>query len=216
MTTRQFGIVVPQEQELFYVEVPTGIYAGVWGVDRQLARTPSGIFLPYNERLTRIQTYDALQNDPALLEAGFGLVPASVLLYGIQHDTNFYKMLIGTSQLTGSGVVEEDGRYHLGTPNVTRGEDLQYQGLRNDRPIARIEPQSGQVRRLDKTTLWGIGEDSKVEFEKLKHPTFMHNADGNRFVGLVVRSGGDVDAYAGRLPLVGDFDRGARLAKRVE
>ena len=215
MTTRQFGIVVPQEQELFYVEVPTGIYAGVWGVDRYLARRPSGIFVPCKEGLTRIQTYDALQNDPALLEAGFGLVPAPVLLYGIHHDTNFHKMLRGTYQLTGSGVVEKDSRYHLGTPNVTRG-DLQYEGLRNDRPIARIEPQSGRVRRLDKTTLWGIGEDSIVEFEEPTHLIYMYNDDGNRFIDLDVRSFGDVLANAYRHPLSRGSGGGARLAKRVE
>jgi len=209
---RQTSFVMPQEQELYPLEVRTGIYAGVWHVDRNLARTPSGIFKPYNEGLAVIQVYDAFQNDPALREAGFGLAPVSVLLYGIQHDERFYEMLIGTYQLTGSGVA--DSRF-LGTPDITReGEELQYLGLRNDCPIAEIETQSGRVTKLDKTTLWGVGKKSKVESERPRHPTYMYNVDGNRFVGLVVRSDGIVYVYASRRPLGWGFDWGARLAKR--
>lgn len=214
MTTTVYPrFVTPREQDLYAIEVRTGMDAGVWRVGRQLVRTPSGIFYPAKERLNRIQTYDALQTDPALLEAGFGLAPVTVLLYGIQHYEEFYEMLKGTRELTGSGVV--DSRL-LGTPNVTRG-DLQYQGLRNDQPIARIEPQNGQVTILDKTTLWGVGKDSKVQSEEAKYPTCMFNADGNRFVGLDVGSVAvAVVVYADRHPLDWNFTGGARLAKRVE
>lgn len=213
-TARQFTFVLPQEHDLYNVEVPTGIYAGVWRVDGQLARTPSGIFKPAGEGLTPVQAYAALQSCPALREEGFELPPVSVLLYGIQNDGRFYEMLRGTRQLTGSGVV--DSR-RLGTPNVTRdGKDLQYQGLRNDRPIARIEPQNGQVTRLDKTTLWGISEKDRSGSEDAKHPTYMYNADGNQFVVLGVWSGGVVYAYTHRRPLYGDFVSAARLAKKVE
>ncbi|MBI2084859.1 MAG: hypothetical protein HYT70_04610 [Candidatus Aenigmarchaeota archaeon] len=186
--------------------------AGVWRVGRQLVRTPNGIFIPYNEGLTVVQAYDAVQNDPALLEACLELVPVTVLLYGIQHDGDFYKMLRGTYQLTGSGVV--DSRL-LGTPNVTRG-DLQYHGLRNDRPIARIEPQNGRVEKLDKTALWGVGKGSKVESENPTHPTYMYNADGNRFVGLGFGYGDAVGVNADWNPLSRAFDWGARLAKKAE
>ncbi len=210
MTTRQLSFVVPQE--LYNLEVRTGIDAGVWQVDRQLVRTPSGIFIPYREGLTLIKAYDALQSDPALLEAGFGLPPVTVLLYGIQHNKDFYEMLRG-NLLTGSGVV--DSRL-LGTPNVTTGEDLQYQGLRNDRPFARIEPQNGRVTKLDKTTLWGVREDSKAESEKPAYPTYMYNANGNRFVVLLVWSLGNVDVRANWLPLDRYFGGSARLAKKIE
>lgn len=213
MTTRQLSFIVPQERELYALEVRTGVDAGVWQVGRQFVRTPTDIFIPYKEGLTPIKAYDTLQSDPALLEAGFELAPVTVLLYGIQNKRDFHEMLRGTYQLTGSGVV--DSRL-LGTPNVTTGEDLQYQGLRNDRPIVRIEPQNGRVTKLDKTTLWGVREDSKVESEKPVHPTYMYNANGNRFVGLVVWSDGDVDVDAGGLPLNGGFYWGARLAKKIE
>lgn len=218
MTTRQISFALPREQDLYLLEVRNGIYSGVWQVDRQLVRTPSGIFIPYKEGLTAIQAYDVLQNDPALREAGFELAPVTVLLQGVQNIKDFYEMLRGTYQLTGSGIV--DSRL-LGTPNINRGEDLQYNGLRNDRPIARIEPQHGQVRRLDKTTLWGVGEDSKVESKKPRYPIYMYNADGNRFVELLVRSYGYVEVYAFRHPLDWRlpnllFDWGARLAKKIE
>lgn len=220
MTTRQLRFVVPQEQELYPLEVRTGIDAGAWLVDRQVARTSSGIFMPSKEGLTLIRTYDIAQNDPALLEAGFELVPVTVLLYGIQNDRDFCEMLEGTNQLTGSGVVD----YRLlGTPNVNiddlryREDSLQYQGLRNDRPIARIEPQNGQVTRLDKTTLWGVKKDSKINSEKPNHLTYtyMYNDNGNRFVSLNVQYSG-VDVIASWHPLERGFDGGVRLAKRVE
>ena len=212
-TARQLRFGVPQEKELFPLEVRSGIDAGVWMVGRELVRTPNGIFRPYNEGFTIIQAYDTLQTDPDLLEAGFELSPVTVMLYGIQNRRDFYEMLRGTYQLTGSGVVNSS---LFGTPNVTRGEDLQYLGLRNDRPIARIEAQNGQVRRLVKTTLWGVREDSKTESEKPAHPTYMYNADGNRFVELFVGFLSDVLVYADRLRLAGVFGWGARLAKKIE
>lgn len=212
VATKQSRFVVPQKHDLYKVVVRTGIYAGVWGVDRQLVRTPNGIFKPVNEGLTPVQAYDALQNYPALLEEGFELPPVSVLLYGIQNDRRFYEMLRGTRQLTGSGVV--DSR-RLGTPNVTGG-DLKYQGLRSDRPTGRIESQNGRVVGLDKTTLWGISERDRRDSEDAKHPTYMYNADGNQFVVLGVWSGGVVYAYAVRRPFYGPFAGGARLAKRIE
>ena len=214
-TARQLGFAVPQEQDLYRLEVRTGIDAGVWLVERQLVRTPDGIL--YNEGLTRIQAYDALQTYPALREAGFELVPVTVLLYGIQHYKDFYEMLRGTSQLTGSGTAEqEDGRLFLGTPNVIAGEELQYRGLRNDRPSAWIEPKNGTVARLNKITLWGVGEDSEVESEKPAHLTYMYNGRGNRFVVLGVRFYGDVIVNANWDPLVEGLGGGARLAKKID
>lgn len=211
-TTQQLRFVVPQEQELYPLEVRTGIDAGVWLVGRQFVRTPNDIFIPYKESLTELQAYDTLQNDPALLEAGFGLAPITVLLYGIQNSKEFYEMLRRTYQLTGSGVVNSR---LLGTPNINRGENLQYQGLKNDRPIARIEPQDGRVTRLDKTTLWGVREDSKVESQKPVYPTYMYNADGNRFVDLIVGRDSGVYVVAGGLPLDRVYQC-ARLAKKIE
>lgn len=228
---------LPSPNQVRKVKIPHGMLEGTYEISLgELTDTSGNVLTPYSIR----EDYDpnhkfALIDFPRLFYSNGDTRGSGIELAQYQHlmpvwqspkiDQRLHDSLKDKLLYLDSVSTKQGERLFMGKAFVGENREV---AVDLSRPHAEIAYSNGGVDKISKYTLWkSLAEEelmwkslAEEKLMKVAKPTSLHNFNDTefptRFVAAVFRSGGDAYAFAGRHPLAGVFDWGARSVRKIE